>query len=154
MDVKEVYVSRKFPVGQFNMLEIGYHATIEKEEIRMTVVDKLVMEIEAYHKIYMGKNREESEVVEAKAGVADNVTILEPQVQLPNDNTERIRKVKAGLSDNQLKMVSIYVENNCVIVKPRQFLGSEDFAKIGSSIRKMGGEYISAGRDSHFRIPK
>jgi hypothetical protein len=39
-----------------------------------------------------------------------------------------------------------------IIIKPRRFLGSENFAKIASLIRSAGGEYISAGRDSHFRI--
>ena len=40
------------------------------------------------------------------------------------------------------------------IIKPKQFLGSENFAKIASAVRGMGGEYISAGKDSHFRVPK
>jgi hypothetical protein len=40
------------------------------------------------------------------------------------------------------------------MVKPRQFLGSENFAKIASIARGMGGDYISAGKESHFRIPK
>jgi hypothetical protein len=33
-------------------------------------------------------------------------------------------------------------------------LGSENIAKIASAMRGMGGEYISAGKDSHFRVPK
>ncbi len=41
-----------------------------------------------------------------------------------------------------------------IIIKPKQFLGSENFAKIASAARGMGGEYISAGKDSHFRVPK
>lgn len=41
-----------------------------------------------------------------------------------------------------------------IIIKPKQFLGSENFAKIASAIRGMGGEYISAGKDSHFRVAK
>ncbi|MFB3888686.1 MAG: hypothetical protein ACE14S_04280 [Candidatus Bathyarchaeia archaeon] len=41
-----------------------------------------------------------------------------------------------------------------IIIKPKQFLGSENFAKIASTVRGMGGEYISAGRDSHFRVYK
>jgi hypothetical protein len=41
-----------------------------------------------------------------------------------------------------------------IIIKPKQFLGSENFAKIASAVRDMGGEYISAGKDSHFRVPK
>ena len=39
-------------------------------------------------------------------------------------------------------------------IKPKMFLGSENFAKIASAVRGMGGEYISAGKDSHFRVPK
>jgi len=41
-----------------------------------------------------------------------------------------------------------------IIIKPRQYLGSENFAKIASIVRDAGGEYISAGRESHFRIPR
>jgi len=41
-----------------------------------------------------------------------------------------------------------------IVIKPRQYLGSENFAKIASIVRGAGGEYISAGRDSHFRIPR
>jgi hypothetical protein len=41
-----------------------------------------------------------------------------------------------------------------IIIKPRQFLGSDNFAKIASIVRSNGGEYISAGKESHFRIPR
>lgn len=39
-------------------------------------------------------------------------------------------------------------------IRPRQYLGSENFAKIASLVRSAGGEYISAGKDSHFRVLK
>ncbi|MDH5687563.1 MAG: hypothetical protein OEZ48_06855 [Candidatus Bathyarchaeota archaeon] len=42
-----------------------------------------------------------------------------------------------------------------IIIKPRQYLGSDNFARIASIIRdELRGEYISAGRDSHFRVPR
>jgi len=41
-----------------------------------------------------------------------------------------------------------------IIIKPRQFLGSENFAKIAAIVRGTGGEYISAGKESHFRVPR
>ncbi len=41
-----------------------------------------------------------------------------------------------------------------ITIKPKMFLGSDNFAKIASAVRGMGGEYISAGKDSHFRVPK
>ena len=44
-------------------------------------------------------------------------------------------------------------KDDYIIIKPTQFLGT-NFAKIASAVRGMGGEYISAGKDSHFRVPK
>jgi hypothetical protein len=41
-----------------------------------------------------------------------------------------------------------------IIIKPRRFLGSDNFAKIASIVRSNGGEYISAGKESHFKIPR
>jgi len=41
-----------------------------------------------------------------------------------------------------------------IVIKPRQYLGSENFAKIAAIIRDQGGEYISAGKESHFRVPR
>lgn len=40
-----------------------------------------------------------------------------------------------------------------IIIKPKAFLGT-NFAKIASAVKGMGGEYISAGKESHFRVPK
>jgi len=39
-------------------------------------------------------------------------------------------------------------------VKPRQFLSSSDFAEIANIVRVYNGEYVSAGKSSHFKIPK
>ena len=50
--------------------------------------------------------------------------------------------------------LSFEEKGDYLIIKPKQFLGSENFAKIASAVRGMGGEYISAGKDSHFRVPK
>lgn len=41
-----------------------------------------------------------------------------------------------------------------VIIRLRQFLGSEAFAKIAAIVKEQGGEYISAGKESYFRLPK
>jgi hypothetical protein len=41
-----------------------------------------------------------------------------------------------------------------VLIKPRRYLGAENFAKIASIVREAGGEYISSGKESHFRITK
>ena len=52
------------------------------------------------------------------------------------------------------EMLTFEDSESYFIVKPRQFLGSDTFAKIAAIIREARGEYISAGKESHFRVPK
>jgi hypothetical protein len=40
------------------------------------------------------------------------------------------------------------------VVKPKQFLGADNFNKVAGIVRGAGGEYVSAGKESHFRIRK
>lgn len=51
------------------------------------------------------------------------------------------------------KMLIFEEKEDFIKITPRGYLGSENFAKIASTIREAGGEYVSAGKDSHFRIP-
>lgn len=49
----------------------------------------------------------------------------------------------------------IKVTDDYFLIKPRQYLGSENFKRIASIVQaQLGGEYISAGRDSHWRIKR
>ncbi len=51
----------------------------------------------------------------------------------------------------------LYFEENeeYVLIRPRQYLGSDNFARIASIVRdQLGGEYISAGKESHFRVSR
>jgi len=65
-----------------------------------------------------------------------------------------IDEVKAIFPKELEEMLFFEESGNDIIIKPRRFLGSENFSKIASLIRSAGGEYISAGKESHFRIPK
>lgn len=40
------------------------------------------------------------------------------------------------------------------LIRPRRYLGKENFAKIAGIVKEAGGEYISAGKESHFRISR
>jgi len=68
-------------------------------------------------------------------------------------------KPEAGSEPAQLfpedlrSLLSFEQRADMVIIKPRQFLGSENFAKIADIVKQQGGEYVSAGKDSHFKIP-
>jgi len=65
-----------------------------------------------------------------------------------------IEDIKMMFPESLENLLDFDEKEEYIIIKPRQFLGSDNFAKIASIIRGMGGDYISAGKDSHFRVPK
>jgi hypothetical protein len=72
----------------------------------------------------------------------------------PAAETRDINDVKQAFSSELAGMLLFEENGKFVIVKPRRFLGSDNFAKIASIVRDLGGEYVSAGRNSHFNVPK
>jgi hypothetical protein len=68
--------------------------------------------------------------------------------------TRSLDDIRMSFPEELEARLSFDEKGDYIIIKPKQFLGSENFAKIASAVRGMGGEYISAGKDSHFRVPK
>lgn len=62
--------------------------------------------------------------------------------------------VRMAFPENLEHLIGFEDKGDYLKVKLKGILGSENFAKIASAVRGMGGEYISAGRDSHFRVYK
>ena len=67
---------------------------------------------------------------------------------------EKLDDVRLAFPEDLDHLLEFKDESDFIMVKPKGYLGSENFARIASAIRGMGGEYISAGRDSHFRVYK
>ena len=95
-----------------------------------------------------------------KTVVGSQVTQPAPQAAAPVSHEIHEKKksvvddVRVAFPEDLEALLSFQEKDDYIMVKPRQFLGSENFAKIASAVRGMGGEYISAGKDSHFRVPK
>jgi hypothetical protein len=70
------------------------------------------------------------------------------------ERSKAIEDVRMMFPDDLEGLLSFEERDEYIIIKPRQFLGSDNFSKIASIIRGAGGEYISAGKASHFRVPK
>ena len=63
-------------------------------------------------------------------------------------------EVRMSFPEELENLLGFEDKGDYIIIKLMGFLGSEKFAKIASTVRGMGGEYISAGKESHFRVPK
>lgn len=72
----------------------------------------------------------------------------------PTEGMRSIEDVKGAFSSDLEEMLTFEETGDYIVIKPRRFLGSDNFAKIASIVRSLGGEYISAGKSSHFKVPK
>jgi hypothetical protein len=77
-----------------------------------------------------------------------------PASAKPTKKKRSIADVKQVFSSELEGMLTFEEKEKFIVVRPRRFLGSDNFAKIASIIRNLGGEYVSAGKKSHFEVPK
>jgi len=77
-----------------------------------------------------------------------------PAVAPKEEKMKTIDDIKTLFPADLEEMLMFEEMEEDIIIKPRQYLGSENFAKIASIVRDAGGEYISAGKESHFRVPR
>jgi len=66
-----------------------------------------------------------------------------PEVALAQKFPEEIRK-----------HLRFFDRGDYVRAEPKHYLGKTLFANIAQTVRDLGGEYVSAGRDSHFRFKR
>ncbi len=72
----------------------------------------------------------------------------------PEEEMRTVEEVRESFSSDLDKMLIFEEDEDYIVIKTRRFLGSDNFAKIASIVRSLGGEYISAGKDSHFKISR
>ena len=79
-------------------------------------------------------------------------SVLQSSIVEKKSKIKDIEDVKEAFSSELRDMLLFEKTGNYIIVKPKRFLGSDNFARIASIVRELEGEYISAGRNSHFKI--
>ncbi|MEM1564333.1 MAG: hypothetical protein QW161_06660 [Candidatus Bathyarchaeia archaeon] len=86
--------------------------------------------------------------------------LAQPQPTTPvQEKTEAekplsIDDVKMMFPEDLEGLLNFEDKGEYIKITPRQYLGAENFAKIAQIARGAGGDYVSAGKESHFRIPK
>lgn len=72
----------------------------------------------------------------------------------PKEGMRSVEDVRRSFSSDLEEMLIFEEAGDYIVIKTRRFLGSDNFAKIASVVRSLGGEYISAGKESHFKVPR
>lgn len=130
--------------------------SLEKEKLEKLIerIDELL--------VVLNKVSEDLQTVSASIKSLAVAQLIQPPLQVapsaPSpeayERKKVIEDVKMMFPEELDNLLNFEEKGDYIIIKPRQFLGSENFAKIASTVRGIGGEYISAGRESHFRVPK
>jgi hypothetical protein len=80
-----------------------------------------------------------------------NIQAETPKPQtIPLPATEEIAK---HFPEDLRQLLTFEAKEGWIVIRPVQFL-HDNFSKIAGIVRDIGGEYISAGKASHFRVPK
>lgn len=78
-----------------------------------------------------------------------------PTVEAPPERAKTLmEEVTAAFPADLKGLVAFEDTPSSVLVRPRQYLGSDVFKRINSIVSQFEGEYVSAGSDSHWRIDK
>ncbi|KPV64699.1 MAG: hypothetical protein AOA66_0001 [Candidatus Bathyarchaeota archaeon BA2] len=72
----------------------------------------------------------------------------------PKEGMRNVEDVRVLFPSDLEEMLTFEESGDYIVIRPRRFLGSDNFAKIASIVRGVGGEYISAGKQSHFKVPR
>jgi hypothetical protein len=83
------------------------------------------------------------------------ITFEEPAAPAVSGGVRTVDDVQKIFPQDLAGMLYFEMTDEYVLVKPRQYLGSDNFRHIAAIVRdQLGGEYVSARKDSHFRIPR
>ena len=122
-----------------------------QEKVNLEELTQKVDELLNLLKVISGDLTEVSKSLKA----AIKPAIATPVISVATSDKKReVNTVKQAFSSELAGMLIFEERGKFIIAKPRRFLGSDNFAKIASIIRNLGGEYVSAGRNSHFKISK
>ena len=114
-------------------------------------VEQLLQRIDELLTVLNMISRDLAETAKALKAVTSAPTAPIPVTE---EKKKAIEEVKVLFPGNLEGMLTFEEVKDFIVIKPRQFLGSENFAKIAAIVRDAGGEYVSAGKESHFRIPR
>jgi hypothetical protein len=62
-----------------------------------------------------------------------------------------LNEIKELMKANDLEVKE---EEKQWIIKPKKWLGQERFIEVSEMVKKVRGQWVSKGKDSHFEIPK
>ena len=74
--------------------------------------------------------------------------------KVSKDGKNALEKIKAKFNSKWVEFLDFEVDDQNYIIKPKKYLGANMFYELSARIHRLDGFYVSAGKNSHFKIPK
>ena len=78
---------------------------------------------------------------------------IERRLFLRLSSADFLNVLSKRLGRSASDFLDVDVEGEFLVVRPKAFLGSELFSDVLAVVKEYGGEYVSNGKLSHFRVP-
>jgi len=142
-----IHYGRKMRISESSMIEVALRAEYDDSITPFEIGFKLTRDkVKAWIKEEAGKISSVSKPLEK------NKIEISKQ-EMPRAIT--IESVSKAFPQELKSKLYFEDSGNYILVKALKYLGSETFKKVADIVKgQLGGEYISAGQDSHFRIRK
>jgi len=141
-------------LGKIVEISLSKGKTVQISEKEWVKIEYgLKAQIDSEEELQIAKNSLENVIDNWLSGYVTGVSVSKPFQEKPSPRktlTEVQNVFPQGLRD----LLSFQENASAFIIKPRQFLGSENFAKAVEVVKALGGSYISRGKESHFEVPK
>jgi len=87
-------------------------------------------------------------------GLKDLAACIDAYLEKAKPVEVRLAELREAFPEDLRVLVDFEAVEGRVVIKPKRFLGRENFTRISEIVKQAGGEYVSAGRESHFLVPK
>jgi len=86
-----------------------------------------------------------------KKAVDDLITLIAKTQVKPVKTLEDLKRLTPS---DLFDLLEFEEGDDRFVIKPKGFLGYENFMKLAKVVRSLGGDYVSAGKDSRFEVPR
>ena len=146
MKITKVSFNRKFNLGNYETLDAGMEAELTEKDNPQEMLTILKDNVEMW---FIGQQRKKPQTPQCNTPGGPNETVKPKQVQ---PQTEINVDFLSPAAREHVKQVVDRGDYHEVHVKFLKDL--EEYGKISSELKRNGGVFVSAGKDSHWKIPK
>jgi len=143
MNITKASYSRKFNLGNYESMDVSAEADLAPDDSVLDVWTVLRDNAEFWFNDQ--KNKKPNPRQEQPPTTQSN------QATKTTQSTED--RIRQAFPTNLEALLEFKQANRIVLIKPKNFLGSEIFADISAIVKDLKGAYVSAGRDSHWEVP-